>query len=236
VVLERRKGKVELATGPANLHDEELLGYLAAEAGTSGELRCTGAEYRTHGIAIETNLSGARLRLRLRWPRSTDARAGARRASDVQRAIRGSEEDPRKALDQIRCSLPESITPADNVLEGRPNHRQKCASNCIGAFARNVAYAPLCWWHGPAGYDVLGVNSEDYRLAPRLMDYEPETARRLARLHCDSSFPAGRQQHGHSTVIVAAHRAIDQDLTWEIKQEARINNASVPAYGAVSGS
>ena len=33
-----------------------------------------------------------------------------------------------------------------------------------------------CWWHGPAGYDVLGVNTEDYRLAPRLMDYEPDTA------------------------------------------------------------
>ena len=96
----------------------------------------------------------------------------------MQRAFGGSAEaNPLAVLDAMRL-----LTPAVNLraltqyLEGLPATGKMRVQTAAAMRAAMSAYAALwCWWHGPAGYDVLGVNTDDYRLAPRMMDYEPDT-------------------------------------------------------------
>jgi hypothetical protein len=98
--------------------------------------------------------------------------------AEVQRAFGGGvDAAPAAVLDAMRLLSPAvDFRPLTQYLEGLPATGKMRVQSTAAMRAGMAAYAALwCWWHGPAGYDVLGANSEDYRLAPRMMDYEPDT-------------------------------------------------------------
>src|SRR4051812_29485723 len=180
VVLERRKGRVELSHWSCRIYtDEELLGYLAAEAGTSGVVALHGRDTEHTGLLLKRIYRVLDYRLRFALAPKHRTRALVRvEPSDVQRAFGGKDANPRAALDSIRLLTPGiDYRPLTMYLDGLPTTGKMRVQSAAALRAAMSAYAALwCWWHGPAGYDVLGANTEDYRLAPRLMDYEPDTA------------------------------------------------------------
>ena len=96
---------------------------------------------------------------------------------EVQRAFgRAAAVQPLHVLEAVRAQTPPvDFRPLTQFLEGLPESGKMRAQSTAALRAAMSAYAALwCWWHGPAGYDVLGANTEDYRLAPRTMDYEPD--------------------------------------------------------------
>jgi hypothetical protein len=180
VVLERRKGGVQLSHWSCRIYtDEELLGYLAAEAGTSGVIALHGRDADHTGLLLKRIYRVLDYRLLFALAPKHRTRALVRvEPADVQRAFGGSDGNPRAALEAIRSLSPGiDFHPLTQYLDGLPMTGKMRVQSAAALRAAMSAYAALwCWWHGPAGYDVLGVNTEDYRLAPRLMDYEPDTA------------------------------------------------------------
>src|SRR2546423_10075594 len=108
VVLERRKGKVELAHWSCRIYtDEELLGYLAAEAGTSGVIALHGRDMEHTGLLLRRIYRVLDYKLRFALAPKHRTRALVRvEPSDVQTAFGGSATDTRKALDSIRLLSP----------------------------------------------------------------------------------------------------------------------------------
>src|SRR5437879_1896462 len=181
VVLERRKGKVELAHWSCRIYtDEELLGYLAAEAGHSGVIALHGRDPDATTELLKRIYRVLDYRLLFALAPKHRTRALVRvEPVEVQRAFGGgrSETTPAAVLDAMRMLSPSvDFRPLTQYLEGLPSTGKMRAQSAAAMRAGMAAYAALwCWWHGPAGYDVLGANTEDYRLAPRMMDYEPDT-------------------------------------------------------------
>ncbi len=177
VVLQRRRGGVELAHWTCRIHtDEELLSYLAAEAGSSGVIALHGRDpdATAHLLRRIYRVLDYRLLFALAPKHRTRALVRVDPA-EVQRAFGGTP-NPSSLLDRLSLLSPNvDYRPLTQYLEGLPATGKMRLQSTTAIRAAMSSYAALwCWWHGPAGYDVLGASSEDYRLAPRMMDYEPD--------------------------------------------------------------
>ena len=108
VVLERRKGGVQLSHWSCRIYtDEELLGYLAAEAGTSGVIALHGRDADHTGLLLKRIYRVLDYRLLFALAPKHRTRALVRvEPADVQRAFGGSDGNPRAALDAIRSLSP----------------------------------------------------------------------------------------------------------------------------------
>jgi hypothetical protein len=182
VVLQRRKkDRVELADWSCRIYtDEELLGYLADQAGNSGVIAVHGRDTDATGELMRRIYRVLDYRLLFALAPKHRTRALVRvDPAEVQRAFGGGAADAPSGsvLDAMRLlSPPVDFRPLTQFLDGLPSTGKMRGQSAAAMRAGMAAYAALwCWWHGPAGYDVLGVNTEDYRLAPRMMDYEPDT-------------------------------------------------------------
>jgi hypothetical protein len=183
VVLQRvKKGGIQLADWSCRIYtDEELLGYLAELAGNSGVIALHGRDVDSSGELLRRIYRVLDYRLLFALAPKHRTRALVRvDPAEVQRAFNvaaGADASPATMLDGMRLLSPAvDFRPLTQYLEGLPATGKMRAQSTAAVRAALAAYAALwCWWHGPAGYDVLGANSEDYRLAPRMMDYEPDT-------------------------------------------------------------
>jgi hypothetical protein len=157
--------------------DEELLGYLAAEAGSSGVIAVHGRDPEFVAQLLRRIYRVLDYRLLFALAPKHRTRALVRvDPGEVQRAFGGASATPRTALDGLRMLGPAvDYRPLTQYLERMPATGKMRVQSNTALRAAISSYAALwCWWHGPAGYDVLGASSEDYRLAPRMMDYEPD--------------------------------------------------------------
>lgn len=181
VVLHRRKSGVQLGHWACLLStDEALLEYLASMAGTSGVIAVHGddADYASDLLKRVWRVLDYRLLFALAPRHRTRALVRVEPAEVHSAFAAKSDGHLQGVLERMR-----SLTPAVDFhsllesLDRLPPHartHQREATLRAGL----CAYAALwCWWHGPAGYDVLGANTDSYRLAPRMMDYEPDTDR-----------------------------------------------------------
>jgi hypothetical protein len=180
VVLHRHKGIVTLTEWSCRIYtDEELLGYLAAEVGNSGVIALHGRDNDTTGELMKRIYRVMDYRVIFSLAPKHRTRALVRvDPAEVQRAFGGgADRSPTSVTDTMRLLMPSvDFRPLTQFLEGLPATGKMRAQSSAALKAAMSAYAALwCWWHGPAGYDVLGVNTESYRLAPRMMDYEPDT-------------------------------------------------------------
>lgn len=183
VVLQRRRGGVDLTHWSPRIYtDEELLGYLAAEAGTSGVIAVHGKDPEATGELLKRMYRVIDYRVLFALAPKHRTRALVRvDPQEVQRAF-GSANLPAgttspAVLDGMRMLTPAvDFRPLRQYLEGLPATGKMRLQSVAVLRAALASYAALwCWWHGPAGYDVLGANKDDYRLAPRsMMDYEPD--------------------------------------------------------------
>ena len=178
VVLQRRRGGVEVTHWTCRVYtDEELLGYLAAEAGSSGVIAVHGKDPEFVAQLLRRIYRVLDYRLLFALAPKHRTRALVRvDPGEVQRAFGGASATPRTALDGLRMLAPAvDYRPLTQYLERMPATGKMRLQSNTALRAAISSYAALwCWWHGPAGYDVLGASSEDYRLAPRMMDYEPD--------------------------------------------------------------
>jgi hypothetical protein len=179
VVLHRHKGTITLTEWSCRIYtDEELLGYLAAEAGNSGVIALHGRDADGTSELMKRIYRVLDYRVIFSLAPKHRTRAVVRVDPDeVRRAFGGDVEGQSlSVLDGLRLLSPSvDFRPLTQFLEGLPSTGKMRAQSTAALRAAMSAYAGLwCWWHGPAGYDVLGVNNEDYRLAPRMMDYEPD--------------------------------------------------------------
>ena len=180
VVLHRNKGIVTLTEWSCRIYtDEELLGYLTAEAGHSGVIALHGRDNDTTGELMKRIYRVLDYRVIFSLAPKHRTRALVRvDPTEVQRAFGGgAERPPTQVIEAMRLLTPAvDFRPLTQFLEGLPATGKMRAQSSAALKAAMSAYAALwCWWHGPAGYDVLGVNTDSYRLAPRMMDYEPDT-------------------------------------------------------------
>jgi hypothetical protein len=180
VVLHRVKGRVTLSEWSCRIYtDEELLGYLAAEAGQSGVIALHGRDAESTSELMKRIYRVLDYRVIFSLAPKHRTRALVRvDPGEVQRAFGGGEErQALSVLEGMRLLTPAvDFRPLTQYLEGLPISGKMRAQSNAALRAAMAAYAALwCWWHGPAGYDVLGVSTENYRLAPRMMDYEPDT-------------------------------------------------------------
>ena len=187
VVLKRRKESIALKDFSCRVDsDEDLLGYLAAEAGTSGVIAIHGRD--ADGVSDFMKRVYRVLDYRVLFSLAPKHRTRALVRVDpdeVYRAVGGGMSssmgagggNPLAVLDALRKLSPAmDFTRLVCSLEGLPAMGKGRAESLSGLRAAMSAYAALwCWWHGPAGYDVLGASTDSYRLAPRMMDYEPDT-------------------------------------------------------------
>jgi hypothetical protein len=178
VVLQRRKGVVELRHWSSGIvTDEGLLDYLAAVAGSSGVIAVHGdAETAAEVLKRIWRVMDYRLLFALA-PRHRTRALVRVEPSEVHRAFAGGDEALSvNVLDSLRLLVPSvDFQSLVRCLKGLPPRKRTQPQVHATLGAALSAYAALwCWWHGPAGYDVLGANSENYRLAPRMMDYEPD--------------------------------------------------------------
>jgi hypothetical protein len=179
VALRRRKSQVDLYDWSCTVASEnDLLEYLAAVAGRSGVIAVHDPSPEA-GTALMKRLwrvldyrQSVALAPRLR------TRALVRVApTELAQSLCGDASPlPLKALERLQSSQPGvdflPIIRAVRRSQGLPGAGPSAQSLLSAALA---AYAALwCWWHGPAGYDVLGESSDRYRLAPRVMDLEPD--------------------------------------------------------------
>ena len=180
VVLHRRRGVIELRHWSCRIYtDEELLEYLATEAGSSGVIAVHGRDAETTALLLRRFYRVLDYRLLFALAPRHRTRALVRvDPSEVQRAFSPKLGiSPASVLEAMSSLVPKvDFRPVTAYLEGLPTTGKMRAQSGAVLRASFAAYAALwCWWHGPAGYDVLGLNSESYRLAPRMMDYEPDT-------------------------------------------------------------
>jgi hypothetical protein len=180
VVLQRTKNRFHLSHWSCRIYtDEELLGYLAAESGSSGVIAVHSKDADTTSELLKRIYRVVDYRLIFALTPKHRTRALVRvDAMEVQRAFCGSAHSTTpNLLDHLRHLEPAvDFRPLRQYLEGLPTSGKMRLQSVAALRAAMSAYAALwCWWHGPAGYDVLGGNAENYRLAPRLtMDYEPD--------------------------------------------------------------
>ena len=179
VVLHRHKGRVTLTEWSCRIYtDEELLGYLAAEAGSSGVIALHGRDTESTSELMKRIYRVMDYRVLFSLAPKHRTRALVRvDPAEVQRAFGGAVEgQPMPVLDAMRALSPAvDFRPLTQYLDGLPSTGKMRVRSTAALRAAMSAYAALwCWWHGPAGYDVLGMNTENYRLAPRMMDYEPD--------------------------------------------------------------
>jgi hypothetical protein len=182
VVLQRNRGTVELCHWACRIYtDEELLGYLAAEAGTSGVIALHGRDNEATGELLKRIYRVVDYRVLFALAPKHRTRALVRvDPEEVQKAFGGAVASitatSPAVLDGLRSLKPAvDFRPLRQYLEGLPMNGKMRLQSVAVLRAALASYAALwCWWHGPAGYDVLGANTEDYRLAPRTMDYEPD--------------------------------------------------------------
>jgi len=105
------QGKVNWPTGPAIYTDEELLGYLAAEAGTSGVIALHGRDTEHTGLLSKRILSGARLPPAVcAGPEARTARLVRVEPSDVQRAFGDQRRIRARRWIRFGCSLRNRFT------------------------------------------------------------------------------------------------------------------------------
>ena len=180
VVLHRHKGQVTLSEWSCRIYtDEELLGYLAAEVGNSGVIALHGREPEATSQLMKRIYRVMDYRVLFSLAPKHRTRALVRvDPSEVERAFGGhADTQTGNVLHAMRLlSPPVDFRPLIQYLEGLPATGKMRAQSTAALRAALSSYAALwCWWHGPAGYDVLGANTESYRLAPRMMDYEPDT-------------------------------------------------------------
>ncbi len=180
VVLHRQKGQVTLTEWSCRIYtDEELLGYLAAEAGSSGVIALHGRDTESSGELMKRIYRVLDYRVLFSLAPKHRTRALVRvDPTEVQRAFGGATEGQSMPVLEAMRTLSPSVDfrPLTQFLDGLPSTGKMRAQSAAAIRAAMSAYAALwCWWHGPAGYDVLGMNTENYRLAPRMMDYEPDT-------------------------------------------------------------
>ena len=180
VVLHRHKGQVTLSEWSCRIYtDEELLGYLAAEVGNSGVIALHGREPEATSQLMKRIYRVMDYRVLFSLAPKHRTRALVRvDPSEVERAFGGhADTQTGNVLHAMRLlSPPVDFRPLTQYLEGLPATGKMRAQSTAALRAALSSYAALwCWWHGPAGYDVLGANTESYRLAPRMMDYEPDT-------------------------------------------------------------
>ena len=181
VVLQRRRSGIDLCHWSCRIYtDEELLGYLAAEAGSSGVIAVHGKDPEATGELLKRIYRVIDYRVLFALAPKHRTRALVRvDPHEVQRAF-GMANIPATTspavLDSMRMLTPSvDFRPLRQYLEGLPTTGKMRLQSVAVLRAALASYAALwCWWHGPAGYDVLGANTEDYRLAPRTMDYEPD--------------------------------------------------------------
>ena len=179
VVLQRLKGVATLSEWACRIYtDEELLGYLAAEAGTSGVIALHGRDPDTTSQLMKRIYRVMDYRVMFSLAPRHRTRALVRvDPEEVQRAFgQAAGAQPLQVLDAMRSLTPAvDFRPLTQFLEGLPVSGKMRSQSTAALRAAMSSYAALwCWWHGPAGYDVLGINTETYRLAPRIMDYEPD--------------------------------------------------------------
>lgn len=178
VVLHRRQGRITLTEWACRIYtDEELLGYLAAEAGTSGVIALHGRDSDTTSELMKRIYRVLDYRVMFSLAPKHRTRALVRvDPEEVQRALGHGTMQPLQLLGAMGQLTPSvDFSPLAQFLEGLPTTGKMRAQSTAALRAATLAYAALwCWWHGPAGYDVLGVSTDNYRLAPRMMDYEPD--------------------------------------------------------------
>jgi hypothetical protein len=178
VVFQRRHAGIQLRHWSCPITtDDGLLEYLASMSGTAGVIAVHGADadYTTSLLQRIWRVLDYRLLYALAPRRRTRALVRVE-VSEVQSAFAAEPDAPLDSvLERLRALKPavdfhpllEAIDRLSPHAKGNQGHATKQAGLC--------AYAALwCWWHGPAGYDVLGANTDTYRLAPRMMDYEPD--------------------------------------------------------------
>lgn len=178
VVLQRKRSGVELTHWTCRIHtDEELLSYLASEAGSSGVIAVHGKDSEAVAHLLQRVYRVLDYRLLFRLAPKHRTRALVRvDPLEVQRAFGGTSATHAATLDGLRRLAPAiDYRPLTQYLEGLPATGKMRLQSNTALRAAISSYAALwCWWHGPAGYDVLGATTDDYRLAPRMMDYEPD--------------------------------------------------------------
>ena len=180
VVLQRKKNRFELSHWSCRIYtDEELLGYLAAESGSSGVIAVHAKDVDATAELLKRIYRVVDYRLIFALAPKHRTRALVRvDALEVQRAFCGASNSTATSpivLERLRRLEPAvDFRPLRQYIEGLPATGKMRLQSVAALRAALSAYAALWgWWHGPAGYDVLGGNAENYRLAPRLsMDYE----------------------------------------------------------------
>ena len=178
VVLSRCAGGIELRHWCCQISsDENLLEYLASMSGPSGVIAVHGANAEYTSGLLQRIWRVLDYRILYALPARHRTRALVRVAVDeVQRAFAAKADAERvSVLERLRSLKPPVdfhalIESLDRLSPQAKSHQGEATLR-----AGLCAYAALwCWWHGPAGYDVLGADAETYRLAPRMMDYEPD--------------------------------------------------------------
>ncbi len=177
VVLQRRRNGVELSHWSCRINtDRELLEYLAVNAGSSGVIAVHGQGNDSSELFMQRIWRVLDYRLLFAIAPRHRTRALVRVSPpEVQRAFSSNPEmPPIGVLESVRGLAPAvDFLPLAQCLNRLPTKGNIYQQVDITVRAALCAYAALwCWWHGPAGYDVLGQTADDYRLAPRLMDME----------------------------------------------------------------
>jgi len=175
VVLQRRKGGIDLRHWVSSIaSDDALLDYLASLSGVHGVIALHGDDPETADQMVGRIWRVMDYRLLFALAPRHRTRALVRVApGEVQRAFTGGNGQllP-SALDTVRNLVPGvDFQPLIDCLNELPTGKRAHPQFHATLAAALSAYAALWfWWHGPAGYDVLGANSDDHRLVPRLSD------------------------------------------------------------------
>jgi hypothetical protein len=178
VVLRRRKNQVDLYDWSCAIDgDDELLNYLSAVAGRSGVIAVHDDDPAACGALMKRLWRVLDYRQSVELAPRLRTRALVRVHPPEVAETLGSDSgaSPVTALERAQHHHPAvDFLPITRAIRRSGGTSPELASAARQLAAAGLAaYAALwCWWHGPAGYDVLGERAETYRLAPRIMDLE----------------------------------------------------------------
>jgi hypothetical protein len=184
VVLRRRKSLIELYDWSCNMDSQrQALEYLAAVAGKSGVIAVHDPGPDMGGELMKRLWRVLDYRQSFELSRRMRTRSLVRvQPLEVARALCGEGDAlPLAALERAGGLFPQAdFGPLVRAVKrAGMGAMADCPARRLVSAGLGAYAALWCWWHGPAGYDVLGQSNDSYRLAPRMMDLEPDPDRTI---------------------------------------------------------